>query len=700
MRAPAQRVDSKKKKEKKKTNLTSVSASFTRILRTLNQAREQSAGMAWPERLLASSRFLPADPDAAADSSGDGEVMDVPLFLVSLFTLMLISLASLAASWFLRTRRPGTSQALYFVALCAAWYGVSVALVLLLRAALPASPAPVAAMLALMHIFVKGCGAALLLAVGAGACSPARLRTGACGSGICGCWAAAWAWARARGRLSRSVLLSIVVPLGATAAGDIVLSNLAIARLDVATYTLGKATSLVFTYVASVALGLLRPGNALSAAVAGVAVGAALSAYREPAPASGPSVAPTVALVDFWGLLSVLGAAACSGARWALTEKFFARPGVEPSVLLLLVLQSPIGAALAAPLAVAEVPALVAAATPARAGALLLVGGLGGGALAFALLFLEMELVRVSSALTTNVAGHLKDLVAIAAATAILGEVLSPANAAGVLLTVGSALVYARLRHAELRATAAALAAADASADIVDSSAMFAAGGTGAGATAAAASPAAAASAAVAAAVGGGSTPAAGALDFTPVNNGAGTTATRTAGLSARIIASARYGLDLDDLSSDSDGGESETGRLVGLRASLQQPHPQRPVSASAGDSADDTAASTSALHERTRLVNRPAAATSAAVAASAARILDEDFDDDGDGGVYGGGGKHTGGISSSVLENGDNQLDDEIDDGELIDEPRTSSRRSSGGGTAAAAILIGGQRFGHISRR
>ena len=203
--------------------------------------------------------------------------------------------------------------------------------------------------------------------------------------------------------LTSSLFWLTLVPLGAATAIDVVLSAMSLQYIDVSVYTVTKSTALIFTLFFSLCAGLQRPSAALLLAVAAVGVGVILGSVRESA-------------VDLRGLLCALTAAACGAARWVLTERYFSRRGVPSHPLCLITLLSPITVVTLLPALVWEAPALAAAApalSGAGAAAIFTAMTLGGGVLAFLLLLVELQLVRMTSALTLNVIGHFKDVVVI-----------------------------------------------------------------------------------------------------------------------------------------------------------------------------------------------------------------------------------------------------------------------------------------------
>jgi solute carrier family 35 protein C2 len=310
------------------------------------------------------------------------------------------------------------------LALC--WYTSSVSFVILNRFVMAGRKLSFPATLSLMHMAIKGAiaGVAVAREYG-GEIQGYRRRRGM------GVLTGSRHWICERYGLSRGVLLTFVVPLGVATAADIFLSNLALRYISMTLYTVAKSTALVFTFLFSILLRLQRPSVMLTASVLGVCVGVVLCSVR-PTP------------IHAGGLVAVLVAAALSASRWVVSQKYLQRVGVQPSVMILILLQAPVTIGFMSPLALAEAPDLAAASamhSSADVGAFAAMGLLGG-VLAFVLLVVELQLINMTSALTTNVIGHLKDIVAVLAAVMVLGEEISLLNLSGVLLTVASAVAY------------------------------------------------------------------------------------------------------------------------------------------------------------------------------------------------------------------------------------------------------------------
>lgn len=354
-----------------------------------------------------------------------------------------ISLLGYIAHRLLRSAHPTLGFGALLVALAFAWYLTSVSFVLINRQVMGGGRKfSFPATLTLQHTFYKGLLA--LLAVLATNCGEIRSEAAAspAGQGRCctrarGCCgvAAFGRWITRKYSIDRGVWCKLIAPLAFATAADIFLSNLALRWVSVSLYTVAKSTALIFTYGLSLLLGLQGWSCSLLAAVTGVAAGVVMCSIR-PTP------------VHVLGFIAVIVAAACSAARWVISQRFFERGGTKPSVMVLVLLQSPFTVALMAPLAAMEAPDLAVAAATHSEGdvvAFALMGVLGG-LLAFLLLAVELQLIALTSALTANVIGHLKDIVAIAGSVLVLQEELSILNGSGAALTVLSALAYSALK--------------------------------------------------------------------------------------------------------------------------------------------------------------------------------------------------------------------------------------------------------------
>ena len=218
-----------------------------------------------------------------------------------------------------------------------------------------------------------------------------------------------------------------------------------------------KSLAIVFNFVLSVVLGLEQLRARLCLVVALITCGVALSSYGD---------------LDFntVGFMCALGAAVLAAVRWVVTQRLLwthhaaQRLAVTPTPhatpiprharhesdsLLVLYALAPAAAVVLVPaFLLVELRPLLAdpvwhnGVEAAELGLIVV----GGGALAFALLFVEVNLVKHTSALSLNVLGNVKDVLKIVLAVGIFHDHLSAVNVAGVALTLASACLYSHFK--------------------------------------------------------------------------------------------------------------------------------------------------------------------------------------------------------------------------------------------------------------
>lgn len=248
----------------------------------------------------------------------------------------------------------------------------------------------------------------------------------------------------------------IIVPLSAATALDVCFSNLSLQYGSVATYTMTKSTSIIFTLVLTFLMRLQRLSWQIAVAVAAVGSGVLLTNASPQGGING----------DWRGILCALIAAGFGSLRWVLTEKWFARPGVENNAFMLIVLLSPVTVLTLVPVVAWEMPRVLSAHIVQSMSDLWVILGatIGGGILATAMVAIELQFVSMSSALSLTVVGTLKDLLQIGLAMAMFGEHLSPVNALGVAMTLAGSAAYGYLKRGTDEASPLPIASGDATA--------------------------------------------------------------------------------------------------------------------------------------------------------------------------------------------------------------------------------------------
>ncbi|KAI9223505.1 triose-phosphate transporter family-domain-containing protein [Blastocladiella britannica] len=249
----------------------------------------------------------------------------------------------------------------------------------------------------------------------------------------------------------RSGYLVYAVPASIFAALDIFLSNTALRSVTIPAYIMVKNSAPVFVLVSAWAFGLDRITPRLVMILSTILMGVGLAVEGD------VKYTPL-------GLACVLGAAACSGVRWALTQLLMrwhetqaagaATHAVDAATTHLHPSPSPLPPRKASGGAIATLYTLSPFMTV-FLGIVSLVGqepadprvGAGGdawlnmflvlgGVLAFAMVACEFLLIQGTSVLALSVAGLAKEIVLISASMLVFGDSLSLQNVAGLLLSM------------------------------------------------------------------------------------------------------------------------------------------------------------------------------------------------------------------------------------------------------------------------
>lgn len=248
---------------------------------------------------------------------------------------------------------------------------------------------------------------------------------------------ARWTRLRSTHRIGKREFFLYICPIGVVTALDVWLSNLALKSVDVSVYTTAKGTSLAWNLGLSLLFGLMSPAPKVVISVIALLAGATLASMK-----------PVGA--DPLGVVFTLCAACCSATRWVVSERMMVRRNVReaPSAILL--------AAMIAPASVLTliIPASLEIKTMVDTQALseptdlniFLATIFGGGLCALFLVVSEIQLVKLTSALTISVIGYTKDLSAIILSILVFHDVLSVENWCGVLLASASMLSYSIFR--------------------------------------------------------------------------------------------------------------------------------------------------------------------------------------------------------------------------------------------------------------
>lgn len=241
-------------------------------------------------------------------------------------------------------------------------------------------------------------------------------------------------------QLPRGVYWKLAVPIGLCTSLDIMLSNLSFLYITVTFYTVVKSGGNVWNLLFSIWLGHQRGSLALASVILLISSGIALASYGS-----------TQFVVH--GFLLVLAASIIGTLRWVLTQSLLKVMDESSNRILAVVYYiSPASAASLLPIAlVSEGRGLLQSKFVADSQLLTqsLVLIFVSGCFAFALIFVEILLVKKTSALSLGIAGSFKDVTQVLLAVFIFGDLLNPINVVGLVVATCGMLLYAFIKHGE-----------------------------------------------------------------------------------------------------------------------------------------------------------------------------------------------------------------------------------------------------------
>jgi solute carrier family 35 protein C2 len=235
-----------------------------------------------------------------------------------------------------------------------------------------------------------------------------------------------------RPHVPRAVWWLTAVPVGVSTALDICASNASMLYVSVAFFTVVKSASLVFTLCFAVLYRLKRPQPVLVLSVLAVSSGVAISSSGE---------------LDFsWlGFSLVLGAAAVGGLRWCLTEILMQQLQCNLDAVLTILIISPAASLSLLPFALSMDGARFVTSDFFRDTQLLALTALnvvGSGFFSFAMILVELELLRRTSSLTLGVISYAKQAVQIGMSVALFHDRVTARTVVGFLITVVGMATY------------------------------------------------------------------------------------------------------------------------------------------------------------------------------------------------------------------------------------------------------------------
>lgn len=254
--------------------------------------------------------------------------------------------------------------------------------------------------------------------------------------------------------LHTSIRNRIVIPIGVVTALDIMFSNQAFLYVTVSEYTILKSSLVIFTYFWSIWYGLETFRVQLLLAICVICSGLSLAVYSQLQESIHGSRQDQRALVI--GVIYCIAAAACGGLRWTLTQVLVKEDPQSSDVLVALYRFAPAAAVSILPFALAiDLPQLLqhdpvfnVASAP-----LLVFSAFGlltcGGVIAFALIFVEVYLLQLTSSVSMGVLGQMKEILQISVSMVVFSnEHLSLGAVIGVVVSIFGAWFYRLARMA------------------------------------------------------------------------------------------------------------------------------------------------------------------------------------------------------------------------------------------------------------
>lgn len=223
---------------------------------------------------------------------------------------------------------------------------------------------------------------------------------------------------------------------------DVAASNMSFLFITVAFYTMLKSASLIFILVFGLLLRMEQCSLGIAGTVLLIAFGIFITSYGETE-------------FDATGFWLVLSSEVFAAMRWLATQKTLHSSGL--SAMQTVLFMSPASSVTLAPIVVLrEWHELTFLAEPQEVLHYFLLV-LVPGFLAFLLLLIEVQLVKVTSSLTLSVFGNLKSVVTIIFSIVVFGETTTLLQWSGLLLALTGMLVYARLKNKSLAVDSLAL---------------------------------------------------------------------------------------------------------------------------------------------------------------------------------------------------------------------------------------------------
>mmetsp|Transcript_15059 Transcript_15059/g.17042 ORF Transcript_15059/g.17042 Transcript_15059/m.17042 type:complete len:459 (-) Transcript_15059:131-1507(-) len=241
-------------------------------------------------------------------------------------------------------------------------------------------------------------------------------------------------------KLGFTTWICAAVPVGITTALDVAASNASYLYVSIPFYTVVKSSTILFVLFFSILYRLQPFKLSLIAVATLISGGVALAVYGEKAEFS------------LLGLGLVLGASCVGGYRWALTQLLMLKMGEKLSPVHTIYYISPAAAVTLIPFCiwlesealfnskfVHNFPLLVSA----------ILNILGAGVFAFAMILVELQLIKQTSSLSLAAVSYVKQFLQIFVAVIVFGAVITWLNIFGMVLTTIGLFLYTYMKAQE-----------------------------------------------------------------------------------------------------------------------------------------------------------------------------------------------------------------------------------------------------------
>jgi solute carrier family 35 protein C2 len=241
--------------------------------------------------------------------------------------------------------------------------------------------------------------------------------------------------------LTNRIFIFIIVPIGILTSMDIVLSNAAISILPLSIYTTIKGSTLIFTYLWCLLLGIEKFSFSVLIAVISICLGIGAAVFN-------------TLDADALGVVYSVGSAACGGLRWVLLQMLVDVDSSSKNVMITLYRFTPPSVVAVVPVAlVLELPRLIQSSFLSRDNHNMLLETFllasVGGVISLLLIGVEVRLLQLTSSLSMGVLGQTKEILQILTAMLVYKDAISVRSAAGISVSILASLYYKHVKNGE-----------------------------------------------------------------------------------------------------------------------------------------------------------------------------------------------------------------------------------------------------------